>query len=144
MINFRNNLYYAHKMHLHSSEGCEYVFSRSQFAWVYASTECGLFASFYLDFLFCVVLIIIVLLIDSASFFFIRKRANVRGFISFLFFTNVKELTSMLLKRKGIQSSLSKVTEHGIRILRKKSVFTAINRTLLAQTRRKKKMGESK
>ncbi|RCN31715.1 hypothetical protein ANCCAN_22489 [Ancylostoma caninum] len=58
------------------SEGCEYVFSPSQFAWIYAATECGLFASFYLDFLFCVTLITVVLLIDSATFFFIRRRAK--------------------------------------------------------------------
>ncbi|KAL6730099.1 hypothetical protein Aduo_001095 [Ancylostoma duodenale] len=57
-------------------EGCEYVFSRSQFAWIYAATECGLFASFYLDFMFCVVLIICVLLIDSVTFFFIRRLAK--------------------------------------------------------------------
>ncbi|EYC36222.1 hypothetical protein Y032_0920g3045 [Ancylostoma ceylanicum] len=57
-------------------EECKYVFSPSQFAWVYASTECGLFASFYLDFLFCVVVILTVLLIDSATFFLIRRRAK--------------------------------------------------------------------
>ncbi|KAL6730101.1 hypothetical protein Aduo_001097 [Ancylostoma duodenale] len=58
-------------------ETCEYVFSVSQYAWMYAETECGLFVSFYLDFVFCVAIIVIVFLIDSVTFFLIRRRTKI-------------------------------------------------------------------
>ncbi|EYC36220.1 hypothetical protein Y032_0920g3044 [Ancylostoma ceylanicum] len=60
-------------------ETCEYVFSVSQYAWVYAETKCGLFVSFYLDFVFCVAVIAVVFLIDSVTFFLIRKRTKILG-----------------------------------------------------------------
>ncbi|CAD6193174.1 unnamed protein product [Caenorhabditis auriculariae] len=48
-------------------DGCDFTFDSSKYYWSFADTECGAFISFYLDFLYGMIVCIVVLILDIAT-----------------------------------------------------------------------------